>query len=245
MKKNRLLQQLIFAAFIIILTSSCKKENATVQCHIITAVYTNSSTTTTWNISYQNGKPSMISNPAGESVLITYDNNTVTSIAGDSYGAFVRKVVATLNSDNKIVNARTFYDVNGTDWDNVEIVYDSNGNLLKETYTASSGSPSITTYTVSNGDIVTATTDGTDTTVFEFYDDKEYQEGDLLGISSLINYGVEGYLKNAHLVKSIFSGGGSTPTQINYEMNDKGFVSKVSTSNTPYPFSYSYEYDCK
>lgn len=249
MKKNRFKKQLIFVCLIILLIPSCKKDNSNLQkqCHIVKLTYTNGSGSHITNIKYdESGRPSLITSDAdASSKTITYSSNTVISINRNSSGTITGGSTVILDGNNKITNIRQNNNASGSDWDNYELIYDTEGNLTMEIYTYSGSTSGDTTfYTVKNGDIISLT-DGTSyTETFGYYADMPYQHGDIFGIASLLQYGVEGYLKNAHLLKYSSDNAGSPRAQVSYEMNEKGFISKVSLSNTPYPSSYSYEYEC-
>lgn len=238
-------RQVMLASFIILFAASCKKENINnQQCRIVTAVYTDGSTSEIYNITYNSSKkPSMITASSGSNSsirTITYSGNTITSTNPDGSSTLV-----TLNSNNTIDNIQEFTNASSTDWYNTKIVYDLNGTPLKELFSYARGSSIQTTiYTVSNGDIV-STYDGIETDTYEFYSDKPYQQGDFFGFFlSFLQYGVEGYRKSTHLSKSLLSAGNSTPAEITYEMNDKGMISKVSILNITNPFTITYQYEC-
>lgn len=242
--KGILILAIAFAFF------SCKKGNTsdTKQCRITKAIFTSGNSSVIYNMSYNsNGTVSVIIASVGTDSNIktfSYEANKIIVISKTYPGNDESKQEVTLNNDNKFINIRSWYNASGTQWANTQIVYDNNGNLLKEIFTSSSNNSSATkNYTVSNGDIIKESYQNS-TTAYDFYLDKPYQKGDYFGFQSLIRYGMEGYRKNAHLVKSALASGNTIPTQINYEFNSEGMISRILFSSPGNTDNISYSYEC-
>ena len=245
-RKKNIISQIILTTLSVLIITSCKKPGTDKQqCRIINMVITQNSTSTIYDISYNNdGKPSKITAPSATKT-ITYGANSIATLTTDGSGAFLGKVLVTMNNNNNIANIKENYNSSGTNWDNIQIIYDGNGIPVKE-FKTTSGSNAVTTinYTVTNGDIV-KTSDGVNIDNYGFYADIPYQQGDFLYINSLLSYGVEGYMKNTHLVKSLSSSGASANINMTYDMDEKGKIVKLSLTNgLSAPLLITYQYEC-
>jgi hypothetical protein len=132
-------------------------------------------------------------------VTYTYSGNTTTILYMDSAtGNFRQKKILTINSQGLITNIKTESDPQGTAWDNYVFEYDG-AELIKATQTYSSGgTPNITNYFWSNGNMTFA-----GPVNCTYYSDLPAQEGDYFSINSFLQYGVFNLFKISNLVKSI------------------------------------------
>src|SRR5690242_6758617 len=164
---------------------ACKKdkdEKKKPTCRIITI--TPSPSGSSFNISYNTeGKISTISS-GNDVTTFAYSGNTVIGTTTTS-GTFSSKKIITLNSSGLATNVKTEYNTTGTNWSND--VYEYSGTeLIKATNTSSSGgTPSVSTVTWSNGNMVSVTS-GSSVSTIDYFTDKPAQQGDYLDIAQLV-----------------------------------------------------------
>ncbi|HMG69242.1 MAG TPA: hypothetical protein VK588_16205 [Chitinophagaceae bacterium] len=233
---------LIFPVFVSIFIS-CKKNDVVKKkstCRIVTLTDLNGSTSTIYNISYNNdGKISTLNSGVSSSVF-TYSGNTVL-INKTNSGSFSERDSITVNSNGKPLNLRQYYDQAGTNWSNIVFEYDGSGVMLKSEETNNSSSTLQTTlYSFTSGNLV-GIQSTSDNLTLEYFSDKTAQQGDYLGIVSLINYGVNLY-PHTNLVKSLNSG--SNLTNFDYEMNTDGLISKLTATSGSTVETITYQYNC-
>ncbi len=250
MKKILNLANTAFILLILLSTTSCKKEEQNIinnKCRIIKFVRSSNGVPhSTYNITYnESSMPSGITVSGGYGFYkkqITYEPNTITSLDTDLSGFFLKKDIVSL--DNGIIkNIRELKNQDGSQWFNIQIIYGTNGIPVKEIHTASDWQTANEwVYTISNGDIISLYSNGYITS-YSFYNDKEDQQGSPFWFISMLAYGIEGYHKNAHLLKSVSVG--SAPQLYTYEMNNQGLISKMTEqTNNSYPEITEYIYKC-
>src|SRR5689334_13541609 len=202
----------------ILTLGACKKDKDEVKkpdCRIITI--TPSPSGSSFNISYNSdGKISTIST-GNDVTTFAYSGNTIIGTTNTS-GSFSSKKIITLGSNGLATNVKTEYNTTGTNWNND--VYEYSGTeLIKATSTSSSGgTPSVSTLSWSNGNIVSVTS-GSSVTTLEFFTDKPAQEGDYLDIAQLVG-GFQIY-KTKNAIKSLLSGSSITSFSYNFDAGGK------------------------
>lgn len=244
-----ILRHLNLGLFLIVILASCKKENTiNSKCRIIKIVRSsNGVPLSTHNITYnESGMPSSITCSQGYGFYnkkITYGPNTIISLDTDLSEIFLKKDIVTL--DNGMVkNIRELRNQDGSQWFNIAIIYGTNGIPVKEIHAASNWQTANEwVYTINNGDIISLNSNGYITS-YSFYNDKEDQQGTISWFVSMLAYGVEGYHKNAHLLKSV--SGGSVPQLYTYEMNNQGLISRMTqqANMNDNPEITEYTYKC-
>jgi len=191
---------MIFGTF-----TRCKKNNDKApECRIISA--TGVPGGASYQLTYDNtGKLSRVVLGQG---VITYDytgNGNMVTVTNMDSGQFRSRTVVTLNPVGLASNVRVEDDLTGATWSNTS--YEYNGDELSRSTSTSSagGAPSVSTYTWSDGNMISATTDPTgpmpSTSTFEYYTDKPRQNGDFLLLLQLLQ-GYEIY-RNKNLIKGI------------------------------------------
>jgi len=226
---------------LVLVIASCKKNaDKKPDCKIVTLTDVYNTTTTIYNVSYNNdGKISTLTTGSSLSVF-TYAGNTII-INKTNGGSFSERDSVTVDNNGKALNIRQYYDQAATNWDNTIYDYDGNGDLLKSEETSSSSStPQTTLFTVTNGNLVSIQTP-TYTTTLEYFTDKQAQAGDYLGVVGLVNYGVDLY-PHRNMGKSVTSG--TTVTNLNYDVNTDGLVSKLTATSGSTIESIAYQYQC-
>jgi hypothetical protein len=235
MKKHAILLVTIVSLF---LSPSCsKKSSNTPACQIITITDQNGTSTTTYNITYNNqGKISTeeyAQSGTNYTRVFTYSGNT--EILTTSGGGASTVDSITLNSSGLIESDYFSYTGNLT----VTTYTYSGTELQKEVQVANGGTPATTTFTWSNGDVVSSN-DGT-TTASYTYNTKGSVAGDYWNIIQLVNYGAS-FVKTAHQL-SVFSSG-TTVENINYTYDNSNKITGVTATTGANVESITYQYTC-
>jgi hypothetical protein len=225
------------AALLTIITmAGCKKDkdDKKPDCRIITI--TPSPTGSAFNISYNSeGKISTIST-GGDITTFAYSGNTVIATTTNS-GTFKRKMIITLNGNGLATNVKTETNASGTTWNNDLYEY-SGTEIIKATGTSSTGgTPTVSTLTWSNGNLVSITS-GTSVSTLDYFTDKPAQTGDYLHIAQL----VAGYqiYRTKNAIKSLLSG--SSITSFNYTFDaDNKITSLAATGSSNTTFTYQHQ----
>jgi hypothetical protein len=233
------LKSVIFysAALIIIgASASCKKDkdDKLPDCKIISI---SPSTGDAFTINYNSdGKISTLTT-GNRVTTYAYSGNTIVATTNVA-GVFDSKKVITTNSDGLAVNIRTEDDQTGTVWTNQAQQFNGT-EISKSTSTSSTGgTPSVTTFGWSNGNMITATFGGGSPTTLEYYTDKPAQTGDYLHLAQLVQ-GYEVY-RSKNLIKSIFDG--TNITSFDYTFGSNGVISSLTaTSSTSSTFTYQHQ----
>jgi hypothetical protein len=238
MKTMKLFSSITFVLVTIGFLAGCKKNKDEVKkpdCRIITIT---PSTGDAYNISYNtDGKLSTVSY-GNNTTTYAYSGNTVIATTNIS-GAFDSKKIITVNAQGMALNVRTENNVSGTDWNNYVFEYSGGTQLIKSTYTTSSGgAPDITLLTWTNGNL-SSLTSGSSVTTIDYYTDKPAQEGDYLHIAQL----VQGYriYKPNNLIKSVLSG--SSITSFAYNFGTDGIITSLTASGSSASV-FTYQHQC-
>lgn len=239
MKTSKLLAKAMITLVAIVFFSACKKdkdEQNKPVCRIITAI-PSSGAGNSFNMTYNNeGKVSTISS-GNDITTIAYSGNTAIATTNTS-GAFSSKRIINFNSDGLAINVKIEYDPAGTSWDNQLYEY-SGTNLIKATYTSSSGgTPSVSVVTWSNDNLVSVSS-GTSVSTLDYYTDKFSQTGDYLYLAQLVQ-GFQIY-RTKNLLKSISSG--TDINNFNYSFDADGNISSVTVTGST-AVTYTYQYQC-
>lgn len=221
----------------IITFTGCKKDKDEAKkpvCRIITI--TPAPSGSSFNISYNSdGKVNTVST-GSDITTFAYSGNTIIGTTTNS-GTFGSKKIITLGSNGLATNVKTEFNASGTDWSND--VYEYSGTeLIKATNTSSSGgTPSVTTVTWNNGNLVSAAS-GSSVSTLDYFD-KPAQTGDYLQIAQLIT-GFQIY-KTKNAIKSLLSG--STITNFDYSFDADGKITSMTASGGS-NIIYSYQHQC-
>lgn len=229
---------------ICIVLVSCKKSTGkNGGCRIVTATEEVAGTTYIYNVSYNNeGKIAAMVTSGGSTLtrVFTYKGNTIIVDATFS-GTFFYRDSITLNDRGKMINERRFYNTAGTNWTNLAMEY--NGDvLLKYNKNTSSSLPIETTLiTVTDGN--TTKVQGPSSTInYEYWTDKNIQQGEYLEFFAVLELGVNLY-PHKNLLKTIDFGGGNTHN-FTYEFNPDGQISTVTNINGTFTNVVTYQYQC-
>jgi hypothetical protein len=228
----------LVALLCLFLTPSCSKKSSPAQvCQIITVTDQNGSSTTTYNITYNNA--GQISTEQ-YSIGTTNYNRVFTYIGGTemiatSDGTTTVADSITLNSDGLIVSD---YNTNGVSVTVTTNTY-SGSELQKQVVTPSGGAPSTTTFTWTNGD-VTGGASGSGNSTYT-YNTKASENGDYWSIVQLINYG-SSFVKTAHQLTGYQVG--TSLENVNYTYDNTGKITEVTGTTGTNVENISYQYSC-
>ena len=221
---------LLFTAIVVL--DACKKNNDKKTCHISEISSPTSTEKNSFSYDVSGRLSQLIS--GGSLTTYSYSGSTTTVTILDS-GKFLSRTTIFNNDAGLAINVRIEYDETGTIWNNQFFEY-SGDELSKSTNTSSDlPKPIITTYTWSNGNMVSAKTDTT-TTTYGYYTDKLRQTGDYFLLVQMI----QGYeiIRNKNLLKSV---SGST---LSYEPGPDGNISTLSVTTGGSTTSIDLHYLC-
>ena len=181
------------------------------------------------------GKVSRVVLDNGVVQAYTYDGSITTILTVDS-GAFDSRTIIAKNAAGLATNVRNEFDDAGTSWSNTK--YEYNGEeLVKSTNTRSSGgTPEISNFSWSNGNLVTENP-GSGPITYDYYTDKPRQNGDYFAFVESIQ-GFE-IVRNKNLLKSI-----SPNVLFTYDFAPDGNISTLKISGGSSVNFIDYEYLC-
>jgi hypothetical protein len=220
------------------LTPSCSKKSSPAQvCQIITVTDQSGSSTTTYNITYNNAGQISTEQYAISGTnynrVFTYIGST--EMISTSDGTSIVTDSITLNSDGLIA---TDYNTNGTNVTVTTNTY-SGTELQKQVEVLNGGTPSTTTFTWTNGDVTSGSTSSGNSTYT--YNTKASENGDYWSIVQLINYGSP-FVKTAHQL--IGYQVGTSVENVNYTYDNTGKITEVTGTTGSNVENISYQYSC-
>jgi hypothetical protein len=235
---------LFFSAFLVlflIFEPSCSKKNAAAPaCKLITITDVNGSTTTTFNITYNNvGKISTLQSTSGStttSKVFTYSSDVIfiTSTYSGSPNPTTDSIV--VNNSGLIMSDQYR---NGTDESLTTYTY--SGNQLLKSILQNNSDPAVTTtYTFTNGDL-TGSSDGTNTATYSYNTTKASVPGDYFQLVQLIQYGAS-YVINSHQIIGYQIG--STIENITYTYDNTGKITGLTGTTGGSIETITYQYNC-
>jgi hypothetical protein len=223
--------------FVLVIFGGCKKNNDEKPvCRVIAASGTSGGSN--YHLEYNgDGKVTRISNGA---VVTTFEYPADNLIIGTTLdaGIFRNKQIINVNAAGLALNVRTENNLAGTDWTNS--AYEYNGDeLMKATNTFSGGgSPTITSYTWLNGNMISAQT-GSFIEALGYYTDQPRQTGDFLAFAQFIQ-GFE-TIRNKNLLKFDSSALG---IDFIYEFQPDGNILSIKIISGGTPTFLIYQYEC-
>lgn len=236
--KNRIAYLMISLMGLFISPSCSKKSSSsTPSCQIVTVTDQLGTTTTTYNITYDNSNristEQYVSNGVTTNQVFTYIGNT--EIMSTSNGTTDTQDSITLNSDGLIVSD---YYSSSSGGSSVTTYTYSGTELQKAVLTSGTNPPQTTTYTWSNGDVVSST--GSPNITYS-YNTKATEIGDYWQVIQLINYGAT-FIKTAHQLAGYQYN--STVENINYTYDNTGKITAVTGTSGSDVENITYQYTC-
>ena len=232
----------LFFISLIILFAACKKDNTPAQTapsyRIATVSEIGNSVNANYTFSYDDsGRISQIVSTGSDPFTKTFSYKGDTIYVTIPEGAHASNATITLNSF-KLMSTRniTFQQsVNDASYN-----YDASGQIVSWTAQAGNYTYPAITYTTTNGDITSTTSQGvSDTTTY--FTDKTSVIGNIDDFYQLLTYGAF-YYRNKHLKKSYESG--SNRTDYSYSFDSEGKIISVVTSYNfgaePYTTNFTY-----
>jgi hypothetical protein len=222
----------------VFLTPACSKKSSPAQvCQIITVTDQLGSTTTTYNITYNNsGQISTEQYASGGSNynrVFTYIGSTEMISTSDGTTTVTDSI--SLNSDGLIL---TDYNTNQSSVTVTTNTY-SGTELQKQVVVQNGGTPSTTTFTWTNGDM-TSGTSSSGTSTYS-YNTEASKEGDYWSIVQLINYG-SSFVKTAHQLSAYAVG--ASVENVTYTYDNTGKITAVTGTAGSSIENISYQYSC-
>jgi hypothetical protein len=229
---------LIVAILCLFVSPSCsKKSGSSAQtCQIITITDQQGTSTTTYNITYNNAGQISTEQYTLSGVpytrVFTYIGNIEMLATSDGTTTVTDSI--TLNSDGLILS-----DYN-TDQGNIGVTsYTYSGTeLQKAVSVVNGGAPATTTYTYANGDLTASS--GTPSITYS-YNTKASEVGDYWQVIQLINYGAS-FIKTAHQLAGFQYTG--TVENINYTYDNTGKITTVTGTTGANVETITYQYTC-
>lgn len=221
--------------------SSCKKDKTEPTCRINTASTITSAGNSLLTLSYlSDGRLSSVTSTGVTSFnrTFTYSGNMINIIDRDTTGAVTATYDVTLNAQGNVNSAIT-KNATGAIQSSMSMIYDGNNRLQ---YLISSGTTGTDTtkVIVAEGN-VTSTIANSDISVFSYYHDKYFMDGDYLKFIQMLNFGAL-YVVNRNLLKSIATN--TTTTNIAYEFDNAGKIVKATVGDTTNMQTINYTYLC-
>jgi len=244
MTKNTIIFRLLLAVSVIAGFAACKKKSSSTpakpQCKIVALTDNYSGNTTAFTITYGNdGKVSTLVAKGSSNFrkVFTYSGSMIFINVSDTTGTVTETDTVTLNSSNLVLSVHQHYSASSYYY--TTMTYDATNQLATTTAT-SGGTPTVTTYSWTNGDM-TQSTDGSTTSTYTYYTDKNAEDGDLFQVEQLVQYGAF-YINNKHLIKGT---GGSTVLNCNYVFDTDGKITSLTATNGANVETISYQYQCQ
>jgi uncharacterized lipoprotein YehR (DUF1307 family) len=234
MKKKYFLPVVAFA--LCVFFSRCKKESEKKEYCRITKLIKNGNEEIDIKFGDNEKISSIENNVTKELSTYKYEKDTV-FISASKNGTLLYKLVVTNNKDHFAKNV--LMQLGPNEWINQAFTYEGR-RIVHNNATNSDGESETASYIWENGNI-DVLVNVVETTHFEYYPDKNFQDGDFLAVQQLlVGYRIYEY-KN--LLKSMETN--NNKTYYTYLFDEKGRVSEVTaTSNNP-SISYKIEYDCQ
>jgi hypothetical protein len=230
---------LIIAMVSLFVSPSCSKKSSSPAqtCQIITVSDQIGSSTTVYNLTYNNaGQISTAQynqNSTAYSRVFTYIGST--EIMVTSGGSSTITDSMTLNSDGFI---QSDYQTDGTNLTVTDYTY-SGAELQKSVSTTNGGTPTTSTYSWTNGDLTSGNDNGTTATYT--YNTTASETGDYWYIAQLINYG--GFIvKTAHQLTGYQVG--TSIENVNYTYDNTGKITGLTGTSGSTVETITYQYSC-
>jgi hypothetical protein len=230
---------LIIAILSLFVTPSCSKKSSstTPTCQIITVTDQLGTSTTIYNITYNNaGQISTEQyNQSGTAYSRVFTYIGSQEIMTTSGGASTITDSMTINSDGFI---ESDYQTDGSSQTVTNYTYSGN-ELQKSVSVTNGGTPSTTTYSCTNGDLTSGNVNGEAATYT--YNTTASEEGDYWYIAQLINYG--GFIvKTAHQLTGFELG--TTIENVSYTYDNTGKITALTGTSGSTVENITYQYSC-
>ena len=235
MKKN--IRYTIFALCCFALSISCKKDKTISNCLLKSLISQSGSNYDTINYTYNNDKKVISAIDRTNQTTYTYFGQTVERFSVSEFNTFRDSIIY---GSNGLMKEVYNFDETGVKTRQSIYTYDAQNNLTQFVETEfPAATTTITNVTYANGDLASIS-DGTSTTLLEFYTNKSAALGDYLNLFQFNNFGGY-YFQPKHLVKSLKIDDNPV-TSFAYEFDNYGNVSKLTITEgaTLQVFNMSY-----
>jgi len=241
----------MFATTMLFVLSCSKKSSSSTPCKLITVTETNSSSTTTTNIAYNNEGKITTENATTVNGGNNSTNNTVFTYAGN---VILKTTTYTYNSnppetwtDSLATNSAGYVIAetqrySPTSYTYTTYTYDGSNKLLKSTSQSGSNPPSTSIVSYSGGDMNTIV-NGTDTTYLYYNTGKASSRNDYLYLLQQLQYSGAHVFNCAHQLTAL-TNPGSPIMDLDYTLDDKGNLVTMKVIQGSSIDTYSMQYDC-
>jgi hypothetical protein len=218
-----------------LLVTSCKKESGKKENCRITKLVKNDKEII--NITYgDNEKISSMYNQFSKELRTYSYSGNKTTIESNYNGNFPRKIIITNNKDQFATNVRI--EIPPNEWYNYAYTYDGH-HVITNNATNWEGVTGVANFIWENGNLSVLVSGGSVYT-YEYYTDKDFQDGDWRAIDQLL----AGYRLYEHknLVKSVLIN--NNKAIYTYVFDEKGRIKEATQSSPNNPLNYKIEYEC-
>jgi hypothetical protein len=228
------------ALLCLFLSPSCSKKSSSPAqtCQIITVTDQLGTSTTTYNITYNNAgqisTEQYNQNSTPYSRVFTYIGST--EIMTTSGGTSTVTDSITLNSNGMI---ESDYETDGTNLSVTTYTY-SGTEVQKSVNVTNGGAPTTSTFTWTNGDLTGGSLSGSGTATYT-YNTMASEEGDYWYIAQLINYGGF-FVKTAHQLAGFQVG--TTIENVSYTYDNTGKITALTGTSGSTIETIGYQYSC-
>ncbi|WP_036381537.1 hypothetical protein [Muricauda sp. MAR_2010_75] len=208
------------------------------NCKIVSMLGDNGTVT---NITYD-GEGKIVSLANGD-VQRTYVHTGNTIVASEIVqGNFSSKTIISLNESGLPTDILIELDEAGTNWINQAFGY--NGAYISQAVqTDPSGGPSVVVLYEWEGGNLVSQTNGNDTTVLEYFEEHDLQQGDFLNLQYYLTFGHYPLYQNQNLIKSIDYGNGSVFV-FDYAFDGDGNISTITQTSNSGTVNFNLQYQC-
>ncbi len=243
MKNKFALSILVFGSLSLSI-ASCDKDDdpANPVCRMNGMVVTPAGAPTSHVISYDEGKMVAITSKGSinDSRTFTYTKGGITVVAKDGTNKITGTDEVSLNASGKI-SSITHKDGGGTITGTKSYVYNSAGQMIMYISTPTNAAADTTTYVYNEGNVTLSTYKGANT-LYTYYEDKIFADGDRIKTPQILSYGALAW-ENHNLLKSIISPAGIV-TEYTYQYDVAGKIIGAQVSGGMENESLTYTYEC-
>lgn len=243
MKKNFGLSILVLGSLLFSI-ASCDKDDdkAKPVCKMSSIVETGDNGTISRVISYDEGKMASVVTAGGDgsSKIFSYSSGMITVISKNKSGVVTGTDEVLLNQSGKI-HSITQKNAAGTTTGVESYTYNTAGQVVLSISSPVTGPADTTTYSYSNGNVTLSTNKGKNT-LYTYYEDKTFSDGDFVKLVQILNTGALA-LENKNLLKSVIAPDGAV-SNLTYQYDNTGKITRLIFLGATNG-NYSYTYDCK
>lgn len=224
--------------------ASCGKDDNKAKpiCKMSSIVETGDNGTISRVIGYDEGKMVSVVTAGGDgsSKIFSYSAGMITVISKNKSGVVTGTDEVLLNASGRIKNI-TKKNAAGTTTGTDSYVYNTAGQMVMSISAPVVGTADTTAYVYNGGNVTVSTHKGKNT-LYTYYGDKTFTDGDFVKLIQILNTGALA-VENKNLLKSVVSPEGAV-TEFAYRYDNVGKITRLIISGGA-DGNYSYTYDCR